>query len=647
MNRPVSAIVAALLVCLSFGALLPVFAEGQGPNRTHTRSQAPDPSCAQNLPIGDFTLCGEVYNDISTGTNVTVEYSPTPNNAIIAWATWCFTSACDTSISDITATIGDNVNATESCFVASPHSPFITDGNGGGQGSGDFQQHYVWYCPSIPAGVTSFTVTPNNSSLSFLQLNISEWKAGSLAPSCSPVSACFENVDNFAEAGNPTGGTTATITTSGPTVHANDLLFAVTEVPCCSFTASPGPGYTGITVAPSVTPGMVSEAEAATAAGTQTATTTWSGGNAAWFGVIVPVVGAAQVTVSAQNVQLLITGTNETSPNAVPIQDAGFGSSPQNCTFSQSSNPNGSCYNPLEIALDFNIPQIAYGSSATVTQPNLGGSGLDSVLFDTNSSDALEGEGTYSLSMGCDTNGNISSFILTVTMDDGSAFKFTATNNPPCTFSQQQSIVGTFNASEDAGDFAVAYYPAISGSYQGSFQSSDGSNGGTATINNIQTNSDFSVSASASIPQDSLCREQTITQWSTTDPLISKNDLLAYAVGDAIVLPMADSESGANDITWLTASDIDLTTGDPVSWPSQLYFSAYNYIGVCANTTAWDALFTRIDRSPEKPPRIIRWPQRPLIPHRWRRDFILKRQDAWKEKQEMSRIWQFVRISPY
>jgi hypothetical protein len=273
-------------------------------------------SCAQNLAIGNFTLCGEAYNDVSTAGNVTVDYSPSPNNAIIAWATWCFTSACNTSISGITATIGDNINATESCFVASPHSPFITDGNGGAQGSGDFQQHYVWYCPSIPSGVTSFTVTPTNPNLSYLQLNITEWKAGSLAPSCSPISACFENVDNLGQAGNSTGGTTATITTSGPTVNANDLIFAVTEVPCCSFTASPGTGYTGITVAPAVTPGMVSEAKAATNAGIQTATSTWTGGSTSWFGVIVPVItvnsGAATTATLTATPNPAFTGSQVT-----------------------------------------------------------------------------------------------------------------------------------------------------------------------------------------------------------------------------------------------------------------------------------------------------------------------------------------------
>ncbi|MGD0224683.1 MAG: glycoside hydrolase family 88 protein [Terriglobia bacterium] len=270
--------------------------------------------CVQNLAIGNFTLCGESYNDVSTGTNVTINYRPSPGNGIIAWATWCFTSSCNTSIAGVTATIGDNINAKESCFVASPHSPFITDANGGSQGSGDFQQHYVWYCPSVPAGVTSFTVTPSNSTLSYVQLNITEWRSGSLAASCSPISACFENVDNFGQAGNSTGGTTATITTSGSTVNTNDLIFAVTEVPCCSFTAGPGTGYTGITVAPSVTPGMVSEAEAATATGIQTATTTWTGGSIPWFGVIVPIIGAGDDPVAPT--------VSSLSPNSGPIGTA-------------------------------------------------------------------------------------------------------------------------------------------------------------------------------------------------------------------------------------------------------------------------------------------------------------------------------------
>ena len=257
-------------------------------------------TCAQNLAVGSYTLCGEAYNDVTSGTSVSVNYAPTAGNGIVAWGTWCCNSSCNSSTAGVTATLGDNVNATESCFVASPHSPFLTDANAGAQGSGDFQQHYIWYCPSISPGVTSFTMTPSSANLSYLQLNISEWNAGALAASCSPVSACFENVDNLGQAGTSTGGTTATLATSGPTLNADDLIFAVTEVPCCSFLASPGLGYTGITVAPSLTVGMVSEAQAVTATGVQTATSSWTGGSASWSGVIVPIkaVGALPVVAA-------------------------------------------------------------------------------------------------------------------------------------------------------------------------------------------------------------------------------------------------------------------------------------------------------------------------------------------------------------
>ncbi len=326
-------------------------------------------ACAQNLAVGNFTLCGESYKDVATGTNVQVNYSPTPNNGIIAWATWCFNSACNSSISGVTATIGDNINATESCFVASPHSPFITDGNGGGQGSGDFQQHYVWYCPSIPSGVTSFTMTPSNPNLSYLQLNITEWKAGSLAASCSPISACFENVDNSAQAGNSTGGTTATITTSSSTANSNDLIFAVTEVPCCSFTASPGTGYTGITVAPGVTPGMVSEAKAATAAGIQTATTTWTGGSAAWFGVIVPLIG----TVAAPAVPAITSATTAsgTVGSAFSYQITATNSP---TSFGAAGLPAGLSVNTAS-GLISGTPTSTGTSTVTLSATNAGGTG--------------------------------------------------------------------------------------------------------------------------------------------------------------------------------------------------------------------------------------------------------------------------------
>ena len=256
-----------------------------------------------NTAVGPYTLCGSNYIDL-TVSSVTLSYSPAAGNGIIAYGTWCFDTNCQTSSAGITATIGDNINATESCFTASPHSPWISNGNGGAQGSGDFQQHYVWYCPSIPSGVTSFTMAPSNTSMFYLQLSVSEWKTGSLASSCSPVSNCMENVDNLSQLGSTVGESSwSLLSTNGATTNANDLIFAAVSIPCCSFTSSPDPLYTGIVVAPSGTPGFVSEAISVTATGTQTATTHWTGGNTWWFGPIVPIKAAPAVS-GATNVNI-------------------------------------------------------------------------------------------------------------------------------------------------------------------------------------------------------------------------------------------------------------------------------------------------------------------------------------------------------
>ena len=45
--------------------------------------------------------------------------------------------------------IGDNINNPESCFAASPHSPFtLVETSIGTQ----HIQQYMWVCPSIPLG---------------------------------------------------------------------------------------------------------------------------------------------------------------------------------------------------------------------------------------------------------------------------------------------------------------------------------------------------------------------------------------------------------------------------------------------------------------------------------------------------------------
>ena len=254
-------------------------------------------NCTSPTAVGPYTFCNEAYNDVNSGTTASVSLSPYPGNGVEVFGQYCANSSCNAAPSQ-TATIGDNINSTEACFTLSPHSPY----NYANAAVPDYERLYAWYCPSIPSGVTTFTIT-TSSTASYLQLDVIEWKAGTIASS-----NYFESVDNISSSGG-TAGLTATVSTSGSTVNSNDLITATIANCGAVIPGVVGVGYTGIIVNPSGTPGHITEAKAATSTGTQTATTTWStgsapsncglgagGSNDTWFGIIVPLIGASQAS---------------------------------------------------------------------------------------------------------------------------------------------------------------------------------------------------------------------------------------------------------------------------------------------------------------------------------------------------------------
>lgn len=235
-------------------------------------------SCA-NIHIGSFTLCGAVYNDVNNGTASTVTYYPTPGNGVLIHVTYCGVNGCATTATQTVINISDNINSPETCFTASPHSPF--DGDSNPSGTHDWQRFYEYYCPSIPNGVTGFTVnitTPNGWAV---QNSMSEWKAGSIA-----ATNFWENVDTIAT--STSSGTTASVSTNGATSNASDLIWAVINNSGADTAASPGSGYTCVVCNPLPTPGFMAEAKAVPVTGMYTATTTWLTNNRNWFGVIAP-----------------------------------------------------------------------------------------------------------------------------------------------------------------------------------------------------------------------------------------------------------------------------------------------------------------------------------------------------------------------
>ena len=251
-------------------------------------------SCA-NTAFGSFTLCGSAYNDVSAGT-VSVTYYPAAGNGIILHVTYCTTSGgsgCTTAPTQTVTSISDNINSPETCFVASPNSPYNGDSNPSGSPNHDYQRFYEFYCPIIPNGVTTFTVNLS-AAAGFLQASPSEWKG-------IATTGFWENVDNIATSNSVTG-LTATVTTSAPTVFNKDLIYAVLNNSGATNAATPGAGYTAIQCNPGPTPGFCSEAMSVTSRGSQTATTTWTTTNRYWFGIIAPLVGVGGTNVSGSNI---------------------------------------------------------------------------------------------------------------------------------------------------------------------------------------------------------------------------------------------------------------------------------------------------------------------------------------------------------
>jgi hypothetical protein len=101
-----------------------------------------------------------------------VFYSPTAGHAIIAAAYTCADSNCQ-NVATATMTIGDNTNNPEPCFQNSPGSPFALNETSAGTQK---LQDYIWVCPTIPAGVTSFTITSSVAfSCFYPTITVTEW----------------------------------------------------------------------------------------------------------------------------------------------------------------------------------------------------------------------------------------------------------------------------------------------------------------------------------------------------------------------------------------------------------------------------------------------------------------------------------------
>jgi hypothetical protein len=272
--------------------------------------------------IGSYVICGQAFNDVNGG-SVTVGYVPTQaGNGVYVFGNWCADAACDTP-SPATAIISDNLSGStngipnfELCTVLgtptssfAPHSPYDTSAIGGSV-TADDQRNIAWFCPSVPVGVTSFTLTIIKDGIigvaNSVTINVAEIKSGQI-----PNQGYWETVDSSTS--SLSSSYTATINTSGPTINPFDLVMATIQNSGACQSAVVGAGYTGITVNPVLDLGSIMEAKAVTVAGAQSATMTWptncptsssagpgcggcpvaNGGPSGlvWFGIITPLKG--------------------------------------------------------------------------------------------------------------------------------------------------------------------------------------------------------------------------------------------------------------------------------------------------------------------------------------------------------------------
>jgi hypothetical protein len=193
-------------------------------------------------------------------------------HAVIAAAYQCWDSECATT-GAATLKISDNVNDPEPCFTKSPHSPFtLVETSAGAQ----HLQEYIWYCPSIPRGVTRFTVTCSmTSSCSYITVWISEWTG----LTTDTTVAAF---DADGGAASKVLGTAATVSTEAPTRNSRDLIVACGDN-SNDISMTPGRPYV---VVNQFYPGNLCMAKTVAAAGeVQTATSTWKEADDWYFAI--------------------------------------------------------------------------------------------------------------------------------------------------------------------------------------------------------------------------------------------------------------------------------------------------------------------------------------------------------------------------
>ena len=207
-------------------------------------------------------------------TSKTVSYVASPGLAVIAAAYTCADAKCQNAPKTLLR-ISDNLNDPELCFVPSPHSPFaLAETSVGTQRL----QEYIWMCPSIPSGVTSFTATCSSpNACSYITLTVTGWVG--LAES--------DVFDVDGGGASSVQESSATLHTSSATRYTNELIYTFLDNTGDRTMTPMAPHRTAL----QFWPGNINTAAVVESPGPQSITTTWQGQDD-WYGAVAAIKSA-------------------------------------------------------------------------------------------------------------------------------------------------------------------------------------------------------------------------------------------------------------------------------------------------------------------------------------------------------------------
>lgn len=186
---------------------------------------------------------------------------------------------------------------------------------------------------------------------------------------------------------------------------------------------------------------------------------------------------------------------------------------------------------------------------------------------------------------------------ITVTVDNGQIFTFTATGG------SGSELTGSFTSSgggctqADSGNFTATLYQALQGSFSGTIESYVQTNSVNVTMT-LSTDANFNVTGTVAASNKSCMANLTI------DGSAAQSYGPSFASGD--VITMFASDNNGNVVAFvLSGTDQNGNMLSP-PWPSQVYVTYDVLAGACSGDAGTDAPFKRVQQGVKHPPIRVR-----------------------------------------